>query len=202
MKNGIRIISITAVILGFLIAAPQAVRAHCDTMDGPVVADAKTALEQGAATPVLKWVTTEQEPEIQAAFQETLAVRKLSPKAKELADRYFFETLVRLHRESEGAPYTGLKPAGEGVGPAVAAADRALVTGEVNALTDMLNQEATDGIHKRFHHAYETRQHADETVQAGREYVNAYVEFVHYAERLHNDATGPAVHHSHDVHQE
>jgi hypothetical protein len=43
-------------------------------------------------------------------FTKTLAVRKQSKEAKELADMYFFETLVRIHCAGEGAPYTGLKP--------------------------------------------------------------------------------------------
>jgi len=188
--------------IGILTFFPKLGFAHCDTMGGPVVMDARNALEQGDVTPVLKWVKPEQEGEIRKAFSETLAVRKLGPEAEKLADRYFFETLVRVHRASEGEPYTGLKPAGQGVGPAVAAADHALETGEVKPLTERINQEVTDGVRKRFHHAHETRQHADETVEAGRDYVKAYVEFVHYVERLHHDATGPAVEHSHDVHHE
>ncbi|MHC4687312.1 MAG: DUF6448 family protein [Planctomycetota bacterium] len=86
--------------------------AHCDTMDGPVVKAAKIALEKGDVTPILKWVSK-------------------GPEAKELADMYFFETLVRLHRAGEGAPYTGLKPAGADLDPAVVQADKALDRGSV-----------------------------------------------------------------------
>jgi Family of unknown function (DUF6448) len=41
-------------------------------------------------------------------FQRILLLRRLGHEAKELAARFFFETLVRIHRAGEGAPYTGL----------------------------------------------------------------------------------------------
>ena len=78
--------------------------AHCDTLDGPVVADARTALAQGNVAPVLKWVRPADEKEIRTAFARTTAVRNLSPEAEILADLYFFEALVRIHRAGEGAP--------------------------------------------------------------------------------------------------
>ena len=87
-------------------AAPAA--AHCDSVEGPVVLDAKAALEKGDVAPVLKWISAAQEPAVRESFQRTLAVRKLSAEAREVADTAFFETLVRLHRETEGAAYTGL----------------------------------------------------------------------------------------------
>jgi hypothetical protein len=42
---------------------------------------------------------------------------------------YFFETRVCVHREGEGAAYTGLKPAGLDLGPDIPAADKALESG-------------------------------------------------------------------------
>jgi len=72
--------------------------AHCDTLDGPVVAMARIALDKGDVTPLLKWVRPEEEKEIRAAFQKTLAMRAKGSEAKEFADMYFFETLVRIHR--------------------------------------------------------------------------------------------------------
>ena len=94
------------------------VYAHCDGMDGPVVKAAQAALAKGDVNLVLIWVRKNDETEIRQAFERTVNVRKLSPEAKELADTYFFETLVRIHRAGEGAPYTGLKPAGRDLGPA------------------------------------------------------------------------------------
>lgn len=119
----------TVIISGMLVVAvicsgiwllfPGIASAHCDTLDGPVVMAAKMALEKGDVTPVLKWVKSEYEGEILEVFNKTLSVRRKGREAKELADIYFFETLVRLHRASEGAPYEGLKPAGTDLGPAV-----------------------------------------------------------------------------------
>lgn len=146
------------------------------------------ALESRDPTLVLKWVKPEKEKEVREAFQRTLTVRALAPEARDLADRYFFETLVRIHREGEGAPYMGLKRAGVESEPAIAASDAALETGSVDALVKMLAGEAELGIRERFVHAAKARRHMGESVERGRDYVAAYVEFMHYAERLHRDA--------------
>src|SRR3990172_4215306 len=83
---------------------------HCDSMDGPVISAARKALESRNVNLVLSWILESDEPEIRRVFDHAVAVRKLDPAAKELADRFFFETLVRVHRAEEGAPFTGLKP--------------------------------------------------------------------------------------------
>jgi hypothetical protein len=166
---------------------------HCDTMAGPVVKTAQAALDKGDVTPVLKWVKLQYEAQVREAFKKTLAVRTLSPEAKDLADRYFFETLVRLHREGEGAPYMGLKPAAE-VEPVIAASDKALEAGSIEGLTQEIVKLVSDGIHRRFAETVEKKKHADESVMTGREFVEAYVEFTHYIERLHTDALGQAAH--------
>ena len=168
--------------------------AHCDTLDGPVVQTARIALEKGDVTPLLKWVHADDEKEIRVAFQKTLAVRAKGAKAKELADMYFFETLVRIHRAGEGAPYTGLKP-GEAVDPAVALADKALDSGSVDKLVDVLTKAMANGIRERFRHASETQKHADDSVAAGREFVEAYVIYTHYVEGLHTIIKGSGGHH-------
>ena len=173
---------------------PSIAIAHCDTLDGPVVATAKAALENGDLTPVLKWVKKGDEQDIRELFQKTLRVRKQGKEAKELADMYFFETLVRIHRAGEGAPYTGLKPAGT-VEPSIAAADKALENGSVDNLVKMVSDAAAIGIRKRFEHAKETKKHADESIEAGRKFVEAYVEFTHYVERLYLDAAAKGMHH-------
>jgi hypothetical protein len=164
-------------------------------MDGPVVKDARRALEKGDVTPVLKWIDKKHEGEVQEAFRRALAVRKMGPEAKELADRFFFETVVRLHRAGEGAPYTGLKSAGADLDPAVAGADKALETGSVDALVKLITEDAAAGLRRRFAEALEKKKHADKSVEAGREFVEAYVDFVHYVEKLHLDAEGKAGHH-------
>jgi hypothetical protein len=169
-------------------------KAHCDTLDGPVVETARQALASGDVTPLLKWVSIKDEQLIRTAFQNTMEVRKLGGKAQELADMYFFETLVRIHREGEGASYTGLK-AGSKIDPAVALADKALETGSVDKLTSVLTDIAAKGIRERFNRALETKKHADESVSAGREFVEAYVAFTHYVENLHDSVKGGTEHH-------
>ena len=169
--------------------------AHCDTLDGPVVQTARIALEKGNLKPLLKWVQADDEKEIRVAFQKTLAVRAKGAEAKELADMYFFETLVRIHRAGEGAPYTGLKP-GEAVDPAVALADKALESGSVDKLVDVLTKAMANGIRAHFQHASETQKHADDSVVAGRKFVKAYVIFTHYVEGLHTIIKGSGDHHS------
>jgi hypothetical protein len=176
-----------------LAAAPRA-GAHCDTLSGPVVMDARKALEKKDVTPVLKWVKQDDEAAIKEAFAKTLKVREQGPEAKEVADQWFFETLVRIHRAGEGAPFTGLKPAGTDLGPAVAGADKALETGSVDGLVKLVTDDVAKGIRERFNHALEKKKAKDKNVEAGREYVEAYVEFVHYVERLDQDATGAAHH--------
>lgn len=168
--------------------------AHCDTLDGPVVATARVALEKGDITPLLKWVRPADEKEIKTAFNKTLAVRKQGDEAKELADMYFFETLVRIHRAGEGAPYTGLKP-GEAIDPAVALADKVLESGNVDKLVHVLTNAMGNGIRERFHTALEKQKHANENVSAGREFVESYVVFTHYVEGMHGLIKGGAAHH-------
>ncbi len=172
---------------------PAYASAHCDTMEGPVVMTAKAALEKGDVTPVLKWVRTEDEKEIRELFQKTLVVRRQGKEAKELADRYFFETLVRIHRAGEGAPYTGLKR--EPAEPIIAATDKALETGSVDNLVKRVTDAVARGINERFKYTLEAKKHADESVEKGRAYVGSYVDLTHYVERLHLDAEGPAGHH-------
>jgi Family of unknown function (DUF6448) len=181
-------------------AAPTAARAHCDTMDGPVVVEAMAALASGDVEPVLKWVPAESEPVVRDVFRHTLAVRALGPEAMALADRYFFETLVRIHRQGEGEPYTGLRRAGSPVAPVVVAADRALDDSSVDELSRILGETLERGLKERFARAVEARKHASESVEKGRAYVAAYVELVHHAERL-QDAAGaaPAVHDDHSM---
>jgi hypothetical protein len=173
---------------------PQASFAHCDTMDGPVVTATRSALAKRDVSPVLKWVQKQDEPGIRAAFSKTLVVRDKGREARELADQFFFETLVRVHRAGEGAPYTGLKPAGSTIDPALAEADKALETGSVDPVVRMLVSHASTGVRQRFAKLQVKSKHAEESVEAGREYVAAYVEYVHYVEGLHHAARGAQSH--------
>lgn len=192
-KGSFSIVYIVLLFIAVIFMLPNIAVSHCDTLDGPVVVTARQALEKGDITPVLKWVKKEDEKEIRAQFDKTLVVRKQGKEAKELADMYFFESLVRIHRAGEGAPYTGLKAAGT-VEPSVAAADKALESGSADNLVKLVTEAAEKGIRERFAYAAETKKHADHGVEYGRKFVAAYVEFTHYVERLHMDAERASAH--------
>lgn len=164
---------------------------HCDTLDGPLVKLAEKALSDRNVNLVLPWVRPDDEPEIRRAFDHAQAVRELGAQARSLADRHFLETLVRVHRASEGAPFTGLKPAGLDLGPAVPAADKALATGSVDPVVTLLVDAVSAGLRQRFRTAVQRQRFDVNDVAAGRRYVEAYVPYVHYVERLWEAATGP-----------
>jgi hypothetical protein len=191
-RNLLQIVRSTIVAMMVLFVASGSAAAHCDGMDGPVVAAARRALETGDANPVLIWVQQKDEAEVKLAFQTTLKVRGLSPEAKELADRYFFETVVRLHRTAEGAPYTGLKPAGRDLGPAIPAADKALAEGSSEQLQQLLAKALQSGLREHFERTLARKKFRADDLAAGRQYVEAYVEYVHYVERIYEASARPA----------
>lgn len=169
--------------------------AHCDTQDGPVVSAARKALDTGNINLVLVWVQKNDEAELRHAFQRARNVRKAGGEAKELADLYFFETLVRVHRAGEGAAYTGLKPAGT-IEPPVAAADKAIETGKLQGLAKVIFERTEKGLHEHFDEVMAKKKYNPNDVSAGRAYASAYVEFVHYAERLYQAAETMAPEHA------
>lgn len=166
--------------------------AHCDGWDGPVVQDAQKALAKGDVNLVLLWVRKADESAIREAFARTLEVRKPGGEAKKLADQFFFETLVRLHRAGEGAPFTGLKPAGRDLGPAIPAGDKALETGDLKPVWKLLSDAAHQGLHQRFEEALKAKSFPSTDLEAGRKFVAAYVTYIHYVEGLYGTATRSA----------
>ncbi|WP_290649890.1 DUF6448 family protein [Aquisalimonas sp.] len=161
-------------------------------MSGPVVQDAQAVLADERIDRVLKWVDEDNEAAIRDAFEMALAVRGESDVARNVADTYFFETLVRIHRATEGEGFTGLKPAGH-VDPVIAAADRALEDGNVDQFATETAAAVQEGIQQRFSDAYDKRQVAEQSVEQGREYVKAYVEFTHFVVGVdHLVSTGPS----------
>ena len=178
--------------LTLLLSGAGTAFAHCDGLDGPVVTAARKALQTNNVNLVLIWVQPADEAELKNVFQQTLAVRKLNAESRALADRNLFETVVRLHRSGEDAPYTGLKPAGRDLGPAIPAADRALESGDTKALETLLVNQLREGLHSAFANAQSKRGYEPNDVAAGREYVKAYVEYVHFVERVHEASVHPA----------
>jgi hypothetical protein len=164
-------------------------------MDGPVVNAARRALDQGEVAIVLPYVPTQAEPEVMAAFEQVLPLDQTGGPAGTLADRWFFETVVRLHRAGEGAPYTGLKPAGQDEGPVIPVAERALHTGSADELVHLLTQVVADQVKFRLDRAIALKQHEHGSVAAAREYVEAMLGLQVWAHKLYQAASsGP--HHS------
>jgi hypothetical protein len=185
ITNFSRLIAV-AVAVGFFALTPARALAHCDGLDGPVVNAAQRALEARNPALVLIWVQEKDEPEIRKAFEQTLAVRALGSQARELADRFFFETLVRVHRAGEGAPFTGIKPAGRDLGPAIAAADEAVRVGSVEPVRHLLTVAIQERLRQQFGEVMATKSFEPDDVAAGRAYVKAYVEFIHFVELLYD----------------
>ena len=181
----------TLLSLGLLLAGNA--QAHCDTTGGPVIPEAKTALKSGDITPILKWVKKDDEAEIRAAFAKAVAVRGKGKEAMELADQYFLETLVRVHRAGEGAPYSGIKD--EAVEPIIALSDKALANGSAEEMIGMISNHMAAAIRTKFQHALETKKNRDESVEAGREFVAAYVTYMHYVESVHTAIAASGGHH-------
>ena len=184
-----RKVLMTTVLLGGLIAFPLSAQAHCDAVDGPVASAAVKALDTNNVNLVLAFAPASAEAELGPAFKQARAVRAGGGEAKALADRYFMETAVRLHRAGEHAPYTGLKPAGTDFGPAIPAAEKALETHDLKPVLTVLNEAAAHGADAKLQHAAhlhaskEPTSHAE--VAAARERVSADLGFIGYVEGIY-----------------
>lgn len=190
--NVIAHLTAAAAVFAVLLLAPLTTFAHCDGLDGPVVKAARRALDTGNVNLVLVWVQKDDEAAIKNAFQKVVSIRKLSPAAKEMADNYFFETLVRVHRTGEGAPYTGLKPAGRDLGPAIPSGDKALETGLVEPVAKLITDAVQKGLREQFKVVMSRKNFSKDDVAAGREFIEAYVQYIHYVERLYEASKEPA----------
>ncbi len=181
-----RITATAALSLGLLLGSSTAF-AHCDTLDGPVVSAARKALDTNNVNLVLVWVQKKDDADIRKQFEKTVAVRKAGGQAKDLADMYFFETLVRIHRAGEGAGYTGLKPTGK-IEPPIAAADKSLETGKLEPVAKLVSERMERGLHRNFEDMMKKKNYSQNDVAAGRAFASAYVEYTHYVERLYDAA--------------
>jgi Family of unknown function (DUF6448) len=161
---------------------------HCDTLDGPVVKAAARALEENDAGLVLPYVPREGEEEVREALAKTVALRGQGDEARDLADRYFFETVVRIHRAGEGEAFTGLKPAGLDHGPAIPAAARAIESDSadelVEVLCDVVKKRATDQLGT----VMQLKHLADGSIEANRKHVSAMLGLQVWAHKLYQCA--------------
>jgi hypothetical protein len=161
-------------------------------MDGPVVTAARKALERDDVGLILPFVKASGEPEVREAFERAIRVRNGDPLVNEVTDLYFFDTVVRVHRAGEGAPYTGLKPAGLSTGPVIPVCERAIETGDPSELIDLLTAKVTSEIHHRLGDVTALRAHAAEGVEAGRAYVEAMLGLEVWSHKVYGVLVGSA----------
>jgi hypothetical protein len=76
-------------------------------------------------------------------------------------------------RAREGAPYTGLKPAGLGHGPVVPVAERAIETGSPDELVELLTGMVEEEIRGRFERLMRLKMQANGDLGANRAYVES-----------------------------
>jgi Family of unknown function (DUF6448) len=169
---------------------------HCDSLDGPVVTAARQALDAADVDVVLPFVPEEGEAEVKDVFQRTLRVRELDDEAREVADRLFFETVVRVHRAGEGAPYTGLRPAGLSFGPVIPLAETAVERGNAEAVSHFLGEELNGQLRRRLDEVKMLASGKGRSVRDARRYVEAMLGFEVYCHRLFEALQAPA-HHGH-----
>jgi len=165
---------------------------HCDSLDGPVVTAARHALEAGDVDLILPFVPENSEGEVRTVFGAVLPVRALGEGAREVADRLFFETVVRVHRAGEGAPYTGLKRAGLDVGPVIPLAERAITTGSSTAVADYLSEVLRDQLEHRLDEVNTLADTKDQSVAHTRAWVEAMLGFEVYSHHLLDAINAPA----------
>jgi Family of unknown function (DUF6448) len=161
---------------------------HCDTMDGPVVQAAARALDEKDSVLVLPYVPRSGEDEVKQSFAKAIRLRDESDEARELADRYFFETVVRIHRAGEGEAFTGLKPAGLDPGPVIPAAERAIETGSPDELVRVLCDVVEERARRQLRTVIELKESANGDVEATRRYVSAMLGLQVWAHKLHECA--------------
>ncbi len=185
-----------ALVVGVVaFASPAPASAHCDSVNGPVVGAAQAALNKGDVKLILPYVQPDAEAELTAAFNQALKVGKQGGDAKKLAETYFFETAVRLHRLGEGATYTGLNYTTD-FGPGLEAADKALQTSSIAEVNKLLQKALADGVAAKFETVKTARQKAarEGTLEAQRERAEAELIFEKYVFELYTAITAASPH--------
>lgn len=195
-KSNLRAIFSIVFVSLIMIISTFPVSAHCDSYDGPVIKDATKALETNNVQFILKWITAEQESEIIPLFNKTYSLKKGDKEIYSIVEKHFLETLVRLHRETEGAPYTGLKPAGT-TKTIVQLSDQALENKDIDGLLGKLNNHIGNVIRGKYETVAALDKIKNESAEKGRQYVEAYVDYTHTLEAIHDiidNESGQSVH--------
>jgi hypothetical protein len=159
-------------------------------MSGPVVTAAEAALAAGDVELVLPYVPAAGEDEVRRAFTRVLPMRALGPAATGVAEQWFYETVVRIHRSGEGAPFTGLKPAGTDEGPVVPLAEKAVETGSPEQVYAFLAEELRHVLQDRLARVGHTAAAQDGTVAKARAHVEATLGFELYCHHVHQAVVG------------
>lgn len=176
-------IMIPSILLVLSICMANLSFAHCDTRNGPVVKAAKEAIRTNNVKLVLIWVQEKDESQIKSVFAKTMAIRKTSKEVQEVADEYFFETVVRLHRMGEGESYTGLTD--EAPEASVLLAEQAIERKSADSISNDLTALVQQGLDKHLLAALKSYYYDPNNIKAGREYVASYIRFVYYVDGLY-----------------
>lgn len=193
MKRNIFLIA----FLFFAIATYDTASAHCDGIDGPVVMAAKKSIEENNVNYVLAWIKPEYEQEIRATYLQVMDIRNQNEETKKITDYYFFETVVRLHRLGEGEPYTGLKPSGTKVDKGIVLADQSIADHNLDELEASMINEVKKSLDDKYQVVMQKSNYDPNDIGAAREYVEAYVQFIHFSEKMFEASESP---HSDHVH--
>lgn len=185
-------IALIGIVALTALALTTPTQAHCDSAKGPVANAAHQALISNDVKLILPYVKPESEVELTAAFKTAMQVRKPGGPARDLADRYFIETAVRLHRTGEGAAYTGVT--NEETPPSILAADRAMTSGSTSEVNTLLTQAMSKGVEERYQAVVKARAEAKRlnTVEAHRERVEAELMFEKFVYGLYTTASDTA----------
>lgn len=172
---------------------------HCDSLDGPVVTAARKALEAEDVELVLPYVHAGGEPEVRSMFTTVLPVRRQSPAARAVADQLFLETVVRVHRAGDGAPYTGIKPAGLTVGRVIPLAEHSIESGSSEALVRFLSEVLRDEFTSRLEHVKLLDAMKHLSLDFARKHVEAMLGFEAYAHLVYQALSARAIHNPGDL---
>lgn len=171
----------------------QEAEAHCDKVDGPVATAAAEALKSGDFRRIQIWVGAEQEEELRGAYERARPVWQEGGDAGQLARQYFIESAVRLHRASEGMPYTGVKPAIPNP-PDIRAGEAALQSGNVEEVLSLLEDAIGKQVREWYSEAMDAKAQQGRSVEAGRDWVDAYVQYIVYVHSLYQQIQSPPAH--------
>ena len=191
-KSFSRTLAVSLLMFILLFVSAPGASAHCDSYAGPVIKDAMQALKTNNVKLVYKWINAADEPEIASLFAKTYTLRNGDKEVYDILEKHFLETLVRVHRASEHAPYTGLKSA-DSVEPIIKMSDEAIVTGDIDGLMTKLNAHVTKVIKEKFAKMKALESNKDASPEEGRAYVRAYVDYVHTVAGVHSMIDGTAV---------